>query len=47
MSDSTRKQIVGDLRESETLVTEAQLIIWSALMWSLGVLTGIGWLLWT
>jgi len=47
MSDSAEKQIVGDLSESDTLVTEAQLVVWSALMWSLGLLTGMGWLIWT
>jgi hypothetical protein len=45
MSKQT-KQILGELDESEYLVTEQRLILWSAVMWSLGVVTGMGALIW-
>jgi|AKVG01.1.fsa_nt_gi hypothetical protein len=40
-------RVLGDVEESEVLITEQRLILWTALMWSLGVVTGMGSLLWT
>jgi hypothetical protein len=45
--ESFSMRILGDVEDSEVLVTEQRLILWTALMWCLGVVTGMGSLLWT
>jgi len=40
------RTIIGDIETSKVVVTERYLLIWTALMWALGIATGYAAVLW-